>query len=109
MAEEQQQKDMQLDKRISLTGFHDLDGVSLASIKKTLENHVRKLTDLSTDFQGLRLVLKRVHHTDGSDLFDIKGRVNDKGKVFSAEHIDRNIVMTVNRVLEKLQQEMGRR
>ncbi len=105
MAEEKK-GDMQLGKQISLTGFHDLDSMLLIPLKKNLVNKVKKISERSKDFRTLKLVMKKLHHTDGSDLFAVKGRVNDGGKVFSAEHTDRDVLLAVRKVLEKLEQEM---
>jgi len=102
-----EENEMRLGQQISLSGFRELDGGSILILKKIIGNHVKKFSDRSSDFQELKLVMKKIHNTNGGDVFEIKGQVCDKGNIFSAEHCERNVFVTVNKVMSKLEQAMG--
>jgi len=94
---------VKLGKSIELSGFNDLDPGSMLILRKMIGNRVRKISDISDNFENIRLVMKAVHSTDGGEKFEVKGLLNDNGQQHNADHVERNIFITVDKVLDRLE------
>ena len=94
---------LKLGGAIELSGFAQIDKSSMIILKKMIGNHVRKISDLSQNFQNIKLTMKSVHPTDASEIYEIKGLLNDNGKQFTVDHTERNLFVGVNKVLTKLE------
>ena len=101
---EDQAETIKLGGNIELIGFRELDGGSMVILKKIIGNYVRKLSDNSEKFESFKLHLKPI--SQGS-IFEVHGHLVDNGRSFTAEHTDRNLFITVNRVLGKLESSMN--
>lgn len=106
---------MKLGGGIELVGFKELDRDKLVIVKKMVGNYVKKMGENSTNFGGLTLTMKPIHgHTteDGTKIankFEIHGKVVDNGKVHTTETTDFNLFITIDRVLNVLNQEMNKK
>jgi hypothetical protein len=100
-------EDVKFGEQIVLSGFNSLDGGSMHILRKVVGNHVRKLSDKCNNFQELKLVMKTVHKTEASEMYEIRGTLLDNGKSYGSELTDRNVFMAVSGVLEKIEREMG--
>ncbi|MBW2987538.1 hypothetical protein KY336_03220 [Candidatus Woesearchaeota archaeon] len=101
---EDQTETIKLGGNIELIGFRDLDGGSMVILKKIIGNYVRKLSDGSEKFESFKLHLKPISQ---GNLFEVHGHLVDNGRNFTAEHTDRNLFITVNKVLSKLESSMN--
>jgi len=96
--------------QVELSGFADLDTGLLLMLKKISDNHVRKMSKRVPGFTKIKLVLKKIHHATGAprhDLLELKGAAEVGAKVFHAEHTDRDLFIAVNKILHKLEEELG--
>jgi ribosome-associated translation inhibitor RaiA len=101
-----ERENINLGNQIVLSGFNELDGGSMVILRKMIGNEVRKLSDRCEQFQELKLVMKKVHETKASQSYEVRGNIIDNGRTFHSEFTDRNVFMTVSKVLEKLEHEL---
>jgi len=99
-------EDIKLGEQIILSGFKSLDGGTMHILRKMIGSEVRKLSDRCGQFQELKLVMKPVHGTEASEIYEIHGHLTDNGKSFVSKVEDRNVFMAISKVLEKLEREM---
>lgn len=97
---------LQLGGNIELSGFSGIDFATMIVLKKIVGNHAKRFSEICPKFEKLHLNLKKVHHTEGSDKFEISGTVVDNGKHYNAESTDRNLFMTIDQVLKKIESEI---
>ena len=101
-------EDVELGGKISLSGFKEVQPAELVVAKKLIGSYARKFSDSLENYEGLKLTLKAVHKTPGSEKFEIHGKLVFNGKMKLAEVIDRNFFMALDNVLKKLEYEMDR-
>ncbi len=99
-------EDIKLGEQIILSGFQGLDGGSMVILRKMIGNEVRKISDKCEQFETIRLVLKKTHQTEASEVYEINGNLTDNGKHFNAKVEERNLFLAVSKVLEKLHHEL---
>jgi len=87
---------------ISLEGFTDLDGGELVVVKKLVGRYARKLSEASKDYSGLKVTLKKVHKTEGSEKYELHALATLKKKKLTSEVVDRNLFMALDSVLSKV-------
>lgn len=97
---------IQLGGNIELSGFKEIDGGSMVILKKMVGNYVKKMNDMTTQFEKLTLNMKKVHETEGSEKFEVKAKLIDNGKTINSEVTDRNLFVTVDSVLNKVMNEL---
>ena len=97
---------IELGGNISLVGFKELDGGSMIILKKMVGNHARKISDLSGNFEGLTITMKKIG--SGNHKFEINARVIDNGKTYNSEVTDFNMFFTVDKALQKIRSELNK-
>ncbi|MBW3013014.1 hypothetical protein KY325_00405 [Candidatus Woesearchaeota archaeon] len=100
---EEDAETIKLGGNIELSGFRDLDGGTMVILKKIIGNYVRRLSDSSEKFESFRLHMKQISQ---GNIFEVHGHLIDNGKNYAAEHTDRNLFVTVNKVLSKIESSM---
>ena len=95
-----------IDVNIELAGFRDVDSSSMDILKKNINNHVKRLSELAKKLNRLHITLKKVHEREKGEKYDIHVKAIDNGKVFASHSIDRNLFAAVDIALEKLANEM---
>ena len=96
---------LKLGGNIELAGFSGIDSGSMIILKKIIGNYVRKYVSLDAGFERLGLSMKKVH---GSNNYELKARLEVKGKMLNAEHTDRNLFFCIDRLLKKLEKELAK-
>ena len=91
---------------IELAGFRDVDSSSMIVLKKVIGNHARRLSELAKKMETLHITLKPSHEREKSEKYEVHAKLNDNGKVYAAEAVDRNLFVAVNDVLKRIQSEM---
>ncbi|MBS3100681.1 hypothetical protein J4204_00945 [Candidatus Woesearchaeota archaeon] len=91
---------------IELAGFRDVDSSSMIVLKKVIGNHARRLSELAKKMETLHITLKPIHEREKSEKYEVHAKLNDNGKVYAAEAVDRNLFVAVNDVLKRIQSEM---
>ena len=94
---------VQLGGNIVLSGFRDIDGGSKVILRKIVGSYARKFADSTSNFEKLALSMKLVHQTEGSQKYEIKGKMVDNGQVFASDITDRNLFVAIDGVLKKLE------
>ncbi len=98
---------LKLGGNIVLAGFSDIEGANMIVVKKLVGNYARKISDAGKDFQELRVTLKTIHKKEKSELYELHGKIIDKGDVFTSEVTDRNLFFAIDKLMKKLLSEMG--
>ncbi|MCK4670625.1 MAG: hypothetical protein KAT43_05475 [Nanoarchaeota archaeon] len=101
---------IKLGGNIELSGFRELDSGSMIILKKIIGNYVRRFSDQSAKFEGIRIVLKPVFtsNLEKPSRFEVQGKLFDNGKMYSANHSDNNVFVTIDRVLGKIERSLMR-
>ena len=93
---------------IELVGFRELDGGSMVILKKLIGNHVRRMhTTTSGQVDKLTLTLKPVHG-EKTNKYEIQGKLIANGKPYASEVTDFNLFFTLDKVLTKIQNSLGK-
>jgi len=91
---------------IELTGFRDIDSSSMDVIKKNINHHARRIAELAKKFEKLHITLKPVHEREKSEKYEVHAKVIDSGKVFASKVTERNLIVAVDNVLNKIVNEL---
>jgi ribosome-associated translation inhibitor RaiA len=94
---------LQLGGNIELTGFKELDPGSMVILKKIIGNYARKFSDTCTSFEKLAITMKIVHATEGSEKYEIHGKLMDNGSATTSELTDRNLFFAIDKVCKKME------
>jgi hypothetical protein len=100
------ENDMELGGNIVLSGFREIPRAEFLVIKKIVGSYARKFSDHLEDYKSLSLYLKPVHRTEGSEKYEVHGKLLHKGDVNNIEVVDRNLFVAVDSVLKKLESEV---
>ena len=96
-----------MDKRVELIGFRDLDSSTRDLIDKNISQHLVKLDNKAEKLENLHITLKKVHVKEKSEKYEVQAKLLDNGKLYVADYTERNLLEVIDRVLEKLFNEMG--
>ncbi|MBT7903135.1 hypothetical protein HN587_04660 [Candidatus Woesearchaeota archaeon] len=89
---------------IELVGFRDLDRSTMVILKKMIGNHVRKMTEISSDFESISISKKNIHGSNKKVELHAKAMV--AGRPITRDETDFNIFFTIDRVLSSLSEEL---
>ena len=98
---------IQLGGSIVLSGFGSLDGGSMIILKKIVGNYARKFSEMAKNFESLSITMKPVHGKEVSEKYEIHAKVMNGGKPVTSEVTERNLFVTVDSALKKLENGMG--
>jgi len=98
--------DINMDFKIELAGFRDIDSSAMAIIDKNISNHAKRILELADKLEKLHVTLKKVHEREKGEKYDIRAKVLDNGKVYVSHTIDRNIFAAIDKALQKIINEM---
>ncbi len=93
---------------VKVTGFGILDSPSMLVAKKIIETYAKKYNDFSSDVREVHITLKPLHEREKSEKYQVDTRVQSKGKIFAAEHVDRNVFVALDKAMGKVQQSMSK-
>ena len=93
---------LQLGGHIELAGFKELDRGSMSILKKIIGNYAKKFSESCEQFEGLSLHMKQIHG-EGSNKFELHGKVINKGAAYTSEVTDHNLFFVVGKALKKLE------
>ena len=96
-------EDLELGGKIVLSGFKEIKPAELVVVKKLIGSYARKFSDNTREYEGLKLHLKGIHKTPGSEKYEVHGKLLFAGQVKFAEVIDRNLFIALDSLLKKLE------
>lgn len=91
---------------IQLAGFRKIDSSSMIVLKKNIENHAKRIAELTKRLESLHITLKEVHKREKSEIYEVHAKIIDNGKVYASETTDRNLLIAVDDVLNKIVNEL---
>lgn len=91
-----------IEKSIQYTGFREIDSASMGIVKKTAENHARKIKEHTDKIELIKLTLKPVHKKEKSEIYEVHAYIIDKGKKYACETTNRNLLAAVDDALNKI-------
>ncbi|MBD3164534.1 hypothetical protein GF323_04990 [Candidatus Woesearchaeota archaeon] len=97
---------LELGGNIQLTGFSAMDSAKMIVLKKMIGNYARKFSDRA-GFEQLSLTMKTIHETESGRIYELHGKLMDKGKPTAREAPDRNIFVAVDSVLKKIEESIS--
>jgi ribosome-associated translation inhibitor RaiA len=100
-AKKNDRENIQLGGNIELRGFSELSGGDMIIIKKIVGNHVKRITELTSKFENIKISLKTIHEIEDSKKFEIKVHLIANGN-HTAEVTERNIYVGIDKVLKKI-------
>ena len=92
---------------IEFSGFRDIDESSMNIIKKVVDNHARRISELTKKIELIKITLKPIHEREKSEKYEIHAILSDNGKVYASETIGRNLLSSVDEALNKLINELS--
>ena len=92
--------------QIQLAGFRDIDISSMVIVDKNIQNHARRIAELAEKEVMLHVTLKPIHEREKSEIYDIHAKVTDGGRVYASHVTDRNLLVAVDKALQKVINEM---
>lgn len=92
--------------QVQLAGFRDIDSSSMEIVNKNIQAHARRIAELAEKGVMLHITLKPIHEREKSEIYDIHAKVADGGKVYASHVTDRNLLVAVDKALQKLINEM---
>ncbi|MBI2108133.1 hypothetical protein HYU10_03730 [Candidatus Woesearchaeota archaeon] len=91
---------------VQYAGFTDIDGSSLALVRKSIDTHHRKLEEHGKSIELVKITLKDVHKKEKGEIYELHCYVIDNGKKYAAETTDRNLLAGVDAVFNKVLKEI---
>lgn len=91
---------------IQLTGFRDVDSSSMNVINKIINSHAKRIAELTKKLEQLHITVKSVHEREKSEKYEVHCKIIDNGKIYASEMVDRNLLVAVDKVLEKMVNEL---
>lgn len=92
---------------IQLVGFSELDSGTQIVLKKIIGNYARRYSEIYPGFELLKLQMKTIHEREKSEKYEIHGMVIGNGKHFNATVDDMNLFFALDKVLKKVESEIG--
>jgi hypothetical protein len=93
---------MELGGNITLVGFKEISKAELVVVKKIVGSYARKLSDSVNGFERLKVTLKQIHRTEGSEKFELNSLVVVDGDQSESEVVERNLFVGLDSVLHKV-------
>lgn len=87
---------LQLGGNIELSGFGELEPGVMIVLKKIIGNYARKMSDKCRNFEKLSLTMKTVHAKERGEKYELHAKMIEKGKPYTASHVDRNLFVAVD-------------
>ena len=97
---------VKLGSNIQLTGFRDIDSSSMNVINKIINNHAKRIAELTKKLELLHITVKSVHEREKSEKYEVHAKIIDNGKIYASEITDRNLLVAVDTVLKKMVNEL---
>ncbi len=95
-----------LGTNIELSGFRNIDSPSKDVLKKMISNHIHRISELCKKVDNLHITLKPIHERERSEKYEVHAKLNNNGKIFVSEAVDRNLFVAVDDVLKRLTSEL---
>lgn len=96
----------EIGQKISLSGFREMDSVTLPVVNKIVRTHAARINELAKNLEGLHITLKQVHQREKSEKYEIHAKVIDSGKVYVSKVTERNLLTALDKALSKVINEM---
>ncbi len=93
----------ELGGNIQLVGFRETDAAEKIVLKKIVGKWSTRFSEICSNFQLLKLTLKTVHKKEKSELYEVHAMVQDNGQPHASEVTDRNLFLTVESALRKIE------
>lgn len=93
---------------VELSGFHDLDLGEKDEVMKVIFHYERRFKEICEGLDSIKVTLKKIHHTDRSDKYELHASVKDKNGHHEAHVIGRRLFIAVDEVLKKVENEISK-
>ena len=87
--------------RVELTGFRDEDSSTVEMVNKIITRHLNRIGELEHKSDWIRVTMKKVHEREKSELYEVHCHLHSPGKTYSTVFVGRNLMASVDKVIEK--------
>ena len=91
---------------IQLAGFGKIDSSSMIVVNNNIKKHARRIEELAEKTANLHITLKLVHERERSEIYEIRVKVTDGGKIYASHASGRNLFIAIDKALQKVINEM---
>ena len=92
---------LNLGGNIELVGFKQVSLSDVVVVKKIVGHYTRKIQESAPEFQRIKIILKEIHKVENTAKHEITVKVEDGGRIYSAEVIDKNLFIALDSVMKK--------
>lgn len=96
----------EIEQKISVAGFKDLDDATLPLVNKIIRTHAARINELAKKLDRIHITLKKVHEREKSEKYEIHAKATDNGKVYLSKVTERNLLTALDKALNKVIHEM---
>lgn len=96
-----------MEQNIEFSGFGEIDEASRELLMKKAHDAYEKFTGKLGELHHLKFTLKKVHEREKSEKYEIHGQLEVKGKMFTSEVTDRNLIVCFDAVVSKIDSTSG--
>ena len=100
------EESVKLGNKIELVGFSDLENGEKNIVRKMVGTYLNKFEHKVGEVENLKLRLKKVHEREDNAVFQIIATLTIPGKVYTAEEEDRNLFITLDNALKKIESQL---
>ncbi|MDN5327548.1 MAG: hypothetical protein PWP03_186 [Candidatus Woesearchaeota archaeon] len=100
------EESVKLGNKIELVGFSDLENGEKNIVRKMVGTYLNKFEHKIGEVEKLKLRLKKVHEREDHAVFEMSATLEAPGKVYNADEEGRNLFITLDAVLKKLEAQM---
>ncbi|MBI4143451.1 hypothetical protein HY487_01050 [Candidatus Woesearchaeota archaeon] len=96
----------EIEQKISVAGFKDLDDATLPMVNKIIRTHASRINELAKKLDRIHITLKKVHEREKSEKYEIHAKAIDNGKTYLSKVTERNLLTALDKALNKVIHEM---
>ena len=93
---------LSLGGNIELIGFKQVSLADVVVVKKLVGHYTRKIQEGCKNFQKITVILKEIHKVENNSKHEINVKVEDEGRTFSSEIVDKNLFVALDSALRKV-------
>ncbi|MEK6967179.1 MAG: hypothetical protein AABX51_00955 [Nanoarchaeota archaeon] len=93
---------------LRLSGFHDLDPGEKEEAVRVVTHYERRFKEICDGLDRIKVTLKKIHHTERSDMYELHASVKDKRGHYEANIVGRKLFIALDEVLKKIENEISK-
>jgi len=87
--------------RVELTGFRNEDSSTIEMVNKIVAKHLNRIGEIEHKADWIKVTMKKIHEREKGEKYEVHCHLHAPGKTYSAVFVDRNLMTSVDKVIEK--------